>query len=129
VFRSTRQLFVRITAMFSFQRTKPHPPPERLLRHYRAMYDAFFADRPLVPAGRFCEVRFADLEREPVKQLERIYTHLDLPDFAAVRPALQDYVATLRDYRKNEYPPLPDDLRRQVAHEWRQCFEAWEYPT
>ena len=92
------------------------------------MYDSFFADLPLVPAGRFCEVRFTDLEREPVTQVERIYAELGLPDFAAARPAVQDYVETLRGYRKNEYPPLPDRLRLRVAHEWRRCFEVWDYP-
>src|SRR5579859_4802871 len=47
VFRSTRQLFDRVTAMFSFQRLRRHQSPERVLQHYRTMYDGFFADRPL----------------------------------------------------------------------------------
>src|SRR5207302_9661070 len=101
VFRSTRQLFGRITAMFSFQRANPDRIPQRVLDHYRAMYGAFFEDRPLIPAGHFCDVRFADLERDPVGEIERVYGKLSLPDFDAVRPAVRDYVATLRGYRKN----------------------------
>jgi hypothetical protein len=127
VFRSTRQLFERITAMFSFQRVRPDRFPQRVLDHYRTMYEAFFEERPLIPAGRFSEVRFADLESNPLEQVERIYGELGLPDFAAARPAVRDYVATLRGYRKNEYPPLADEWRERIASEWRQSFEAWRY--
>ena len=38
-----------------------------MLPHYREMHDAYFADRPLVPAGRLCEVRFTDLDRDPAE--------------------------------------------------------------
>jgi hypothetical protein len=129
VFRSSLQLIERVTAMFSFQRTSNRPIPQRVLRHYAEMYDAFFEQRPLVPAGRFHEVRFADLERDPVGQMEQVYVGLNLPNFAAVRPALEAYVATLTGYRKNTYPPLPDEQGRAVAETWRRSFESWDYPV
>jgi hypothetical protein len=128
VFRSTWQLFDRITELYAFQQPRPKRTPQRVLRHYRDMHDAYFTDRALVPAGRLCEVRFTDLERDPPRQVERIYAQLSLPDFVAVRPALEDYLATLRGYRKNEYPPLSDEWRRRVAHEWRRSFDEWGYP-
>jgi hypothetical protein len=129
VFRSTRQLFERVTAMFSFQRFWPEQLPERALQHYRAMYDAFFEDVPLIPPGNFCDVRFADLERDPLGQMERVYQSLNLPNFNEVRPALENYLATLKDYRKNEYPPLAEEMRRRVAKEWQRSIEEWGYPA
>ena len=51
------------------------------------MYDRFFAERPLIPAGRYHEIAFEDLERDPVGQLREIYAKLDLPDFSRGRDA------------------------------------------
>ena len=128
VFRSTRQLFDRITALFTFQRAARNDFTERVFRHYRDMHDAYFDERTLIPAGRLCEVRFADLESDPLGQVERIYDQLTLPGFNVIQPALESYLATLKDYRKNEYPPLTSELRQRIAREWRRSFEAWNYP-
>jgi hypothetical protein len=128
VFRSTRQLFERMTWMIGMQR----PDHERfdgwVLRQYREMHDAFFADRPSIPAGRFHEIRFAELEADPMGEMHRLYDALKLPDFAELRPSLQQYVDSLRGYRKNEYPALDGRQRAAVAEAWGRCFEEWEYP-
>src|SRR5262249_48335460 len=127
VFRSTRQLFERMTWMIGMQ----HPRRDRfdawVLRHYRQMFDVFFEDRNLIPTGQFHEVRFADLEADPLERVAEMYKALALPDFEQVRPALQEYVASLRNYRKNRYPALEESLRRKVADTWRRSFEEWGY--
>jgi hypothetical protein len=40
-----------------------------------------------------------------------------------------NYTASLRNYRKNACPPLPEDLRHGVAQNWRRCFDEWGYLT
>jgi hypothetical protein len=122
------KLLEGVTEMVGVQRVARERIPGRVLRQYRLMYDAYFADKPLIPPGRLHEVRFEDLERDPLGEIERTYAKLSLPDFAAVRPVLAAYVASLRGYRKNEYPPLPDAQRRAVAEAWRRNFEEWGYP-
>jgi hypothetical protein len=92
------------------------------------MHDAFFEDRRLIPPGQYHEVRFEDLEADPIGQVQRIYEALDLPAFSATRPALERYVEGLRGYQKNEFPALPPALRRRIADAWRPCFEQWGYP-
>ncbi|MBT4867456.1 MAG: sulfotransferase, partial [Planctomycetaceae bacterium] len=58
VFQSQRHYFD--TAMWYTYLQKPDPTKtdDVILRRYTALYDAFFDDRPLIPEGRFCEVRF-----------------------------------------------------------------------
>jgi hypothetical protein len=129
VYRSSVKLYENVTRMVGLQRPALERIPDRVLRQYRQMYDAYFADRALIPPGQLHEIRFEDLERDPLGELERTYTALNMPDFSAVRPALSEYVASLRGYRKVEYAPLPEAQRRVVAQAWRQNFEAWGYPT
>ena len=69
------------------------------------------------------------IEQDPLGQVRRIYEALDLPDFAHVEPRLREYVDSIAGYKKNEFPELATDLRERIAHEWRQCFDEWGYPT
>src|SRR5262249_55541053 len=72
VFQSTQHLFAAMSDMIGLQRVQRDKLDERILRHYRDMYDAFFEQRPLIPEGRFHEMRFADLASDPMGQMERM---------------------------------------------------------
>jgi hypothetical protein len=100
-----------------------------IIRRYQIMYGAFFKERALIPDGRFCELPFEALEKDPVGQVQRIYDHLDLPGFEAMRPALERYVDSTLDYRKNTYPDLPSAVRGEIARAWRRNFEWWGYAS
>jgi hypothetical protein len=128
VYQSTKRLRMMLSDLFSFQRPRPERLHGRILRGYREMYDLFFEEQRLIPAGRFCEVRFADLEKDPVGQVRRVYETLGLPDFEVVRPALEAYAGSLTGYQKTRHPELPADVRADVAREWRRCFDEWHYP-
>lgn len=130
VFSSTRKMLVVNFAMHCLQ----GPPvaddlDDWIIRQYRAMHEAFFEERGLIPPGQFYEVCFEDLEADPVGQVQRLYEALDLPAFSVTRPALEHYVNGLRGYRKNEFPELPAALRQRIADAWRVCFEQWGYPS
>jgi hypothetical protein len=111
------------------QRTDRFDWVERVIRQYKDLYDAFFEQRALIPPGRFHEVRFDQLDRDPIGQLRKLYEALGLPDFARVEPALRRYVESQKGYRKNVFPALRPDLHWRVATEWRRCFDEWGYPA
>lgn len=100
----------------------------RAIRDYQTIYERFFAEKELIPEGRFHELRFEDLERDPIGQMRNVYEALRLPDFSVVESALRRYVDSLSGYRKNEYPELPAGLKAKVALGCRPYFEAWGYP-
>jgi hypothetical protein len=129
VYQSTRRMLQVSEDFFAFQRADPARLHDRILRQYRVMYDAFFEERGLIPAGRYCEVGFEELEADPVGVLGRIYEELSLPDFAVARPALEDHVKSLSGYKKNRHAELPPELRGEIAGAWRRCFDEWKYPV
>ena len=98
-----------------------------VIERFKIMYDAFFEERSLIPEGRFHEVCFEDLEKDPVGQVERIYDNLGLSGFDAVQSPLRRYVDSITSYRKNTYPELSSSLRRDVGRAWRRNFEEWGY--
>jgi omega-hydroxy-beta-dihydromenaquinone-9 sulfotransferase len=131
VFPSSRRTFRVNSELNGLQRTREREDEfdDWILRQYRALYDAFFEERGLIPAGHYHEVGFEGLESDPIGEVGRIYEALDLPDFRHVEPELRRYVDSIAGYTKNTFPSLPADLRRRIANEWRPCFEEWGYPV
>jgi hypothetical protein len=99
-----------------------------ILTRYTVMYDAWFEEKELIPAGRLHEIAFTDLEADPAGQMALLYERLGLGGFDQLEPKLREYVGSLRDYRKNRYEALPPAVRERVATAWRRSFEAWGYP-
>ena len=76
---------------------------ERTLRQYEEVYDAYFDERDLIPAGRLHEMRLRILEADPIGELRKLYAALDLPDFAVAEPAIRDYLDFDRRLREEPF--------------------------
>jgi hypothetical protein len=111
------------------QRPEESNLDDRIVNQYKEVFKAFFEERSLIPPGHLHEVRFEELEQDPIGQLRSLYERLDLPDFSPVEPVLREYLCSLAGYQKNSFPELSAEVSERLAHEWRECFEAWGYPT
>lgn len=129
VFQSTRHMETKVGPFFQFQRRDPRRVDEFILWRYRAMYEAYLADRALIPDGQLYEVSYHDLVDETIPTLDRIYDTIGLGEFEPARPAVERYLARVNGYRRNRYEEMGDDVRRQVVEQWGAAFEAWGYPT
>jgi omega-hydroxy-beta-dihydromenaquinone-9 sulfotransferase len=127
VFQSSRHYFDTATWYTYLQRPKLKGMDERIVHRYTALYNAFFEDKALIPADQFHEVRFEDLEQDPFQQLRVLYEKLGLTGFQQLEPKLKAYVASLSNYRKNEFPELTPALRQMVAEHWGRSFDEWGY--
>jgi hypothetical protein len=127
VFRSTQHYFDTAIWYTYLQRPDRDLVDRGILDRYTALYDAFFEDRSLIPSGNYHEMAFEDLEREPLAEMRRLYETLALPGFDGVEPKLQTYLASLKDYKKNEFQELAPKVRETVATAWRRSFDEWGY--
>ncbi|GAC1473015.1 MAG: sulfotransferase [Isosphaeraceae bacterium] len=127
VFRSTRHLNDVLTRSLQFHHPDPADLDDGVLRRYKAMHDAYFDERGMIPAAHLCELAFEDLEQNPVAQMRKVYENLGLLGFDDVRPAMEDHLSGLTDYRKNSYPRLSPALKARVLQECRRSFDAWGY--
>jgi omega-hydroxy-beta-dihydromenaquinone-9 sulfotransferase len=127
VFRSTRHLIRAVQPVFRLQECPTPDGDDRIISVYTEMYDAYFEERGLIPEGRHCEVRYEDLERDPVGGLGSVYEALGLPGFDGLLPRLEGYLGSITGYRKNRHEELPEPLRRRIAHEWGRSFDEWRY--
>jgi hypothetical protein len=128
VFPSARHTMCEVMKYCTLQRDELNAE-EWTIRRYREIVDAFLAEKDLIPRKRFHELRYADLERDPIGQLRATYEALGLPDFGAVEPAVRRYVDSLEGYRKNVYAELAPATKERIRHEWGRSFVAWGYPA
>jgi hypothetical protein len=130
VFASTGHLWRKVLPVVRLQHGPPPDADEPILSIYTEMHDAFFEERGLIPPGRFCEVGYEDLDRDPVGVLRSVYGALGMDGFEGeVRPRVEAYLASISGFRKNRHAELPEALRQRIAREWRRSFEAWGYPV
>ena len=100
---------------------------ERALGQWCEMYEAYFAERPLIPAGNLHEIAFGDLERDPIGELRRMYESLGMPPIVEVEPQMRKYIASIANYTKNTFAELPPDLKTRIAKTCRRGFDEWGY--
>lgn len=115
-----------------FQLQDPYPDNNystRFLANYRSLEDAFYRDVADLPPGSWCEVRFEDLEREPMEQMQRIYEELGLTLDDRNRQRLERYLASLAGYRKNRHAALDENTRQAIHTCMGPYFERWGYDT
>lgn len=128
VFQSCRRMFQVNFQMDALQIAPTEALDDWILGQYRQMYDAYFAERSLIPQGQLCEIAFESVEADPLGELRRVYQSLSLPEFAEVEPRVTEYLSRIADYKKNEFKSLPGELQGRIVSAWQRCFEEWDYP-
>lgn len=85
---------------------------------YRLYMDSFLAQEHLVPPESCCEIRYEELDADPIGGLRAIYERLDLGDFGAVEERARAHLEATRADRRHDFRPdaaLQDRIRRELA--------------
>ena len=126
VYASMRHLYRTMLPICQLDDADADAVAATILDSYAAMMRQYLRDRELIPAGHLAELRFEDLERAPMAELERVYAELALPGWERARRPIADYLGTLAGYRKN---PHRIDRRTidAVDRAWGFAVEEWGY--
>ncbi len=99
---------------------------EQVLSWFERMYRGFERQRQSLDPGDICDVRYEELVRDPIGQLETVYTKLSLGDFERVRPKLEAYARSKKDYKANKHA-IDESTRAVVAERWGDFIEKYGY--
>jgi hypothetical protein len=126
VFPSTRHYFTRLLPELALQSYGDLPIEPLILQSYPYLLQALKADTADLPTHQFAELRFEDLQANPLQELKILFEQLELPDFPATRPYLERYLADLQDYRQNQYSLDAETIAKIETH-WYPYIQQWGY--
>lgn len=90
-------------------------------------YRVYHRDKLLIPEGRLHEVRFEDLEQDPLGEMEKVYSAINLDNWDVLRERIEPQVPALRRYKKNQFR-YTRELMDQVYERLQFIFEQHGYP-
>lgn len=125
VLPSTVHFYHRILPLTLLQRADFAAIEDNVFAMYGALLTRCAESQGAAPRGQWAEVRFEDLERDPVGEMERLYRTLELGPFDA-RDRVASYAAAQADYQKNVFRPGPSE-RDRIAEVGRPFATQWGY--
>ncbi len=126
VFPSTVNLWKSLYRAHGLQKPTFAGLEEYVFQTFNRLYDRLEATRGLVGPDRFYELKYEDLIRDPVGEMEALYERLGLGGFDAYRPRLEEYLVRTSGYETNRYD-LPPELRAEIGRRWRPVIERYGY--
>jgi hypothetical protein len=126
VYLSTRHLWMSTFTHSHLQMPDWETIDEIILSWYAELFFLFERDRHLIPAGSLHELKYEDLERDPLQSLETIYDRLRLPGFDRFRIRTSQYLETIKGYKKNKFQ-MDDADREKVRMRWYATFDRYGY--
>ena len=127
IFSSTRRFHRATLDIVAFQNTTDAEIDDNILVFFHDMMKRFLEQKYLIPEGHLSEVRYEDLDEDPVREVERIYRELDLPAWDEALPRMKQYLADHAGYQKNPFAVSQSDIKRVEDH-WGFALDAWGYP-
>jgi len=126
VFRSMRHFYEKLLKQMTLQDYDLAAVDDLVLEVYPRMMQAQIEQTRDLPADRYIELRYDELDDEPLLQVQRIFEQLGWDGFEASKPAFEAYLKSVASYKKNQLS-LPDDLKARVWGAWRDYFDRWGY--
>jgi len=127
-YRSNMHLAEHGWAVFQVQDAdEQHSYASRFLENYRQQETAYCRDAATLPPHDAAELRFEDLEADPVGEVRRIYAELNLEFTPRFERRLKSYLAGIAGYRKNRFQPLPRKQQEAIDAAMGEFARRWGY--
>ena len=126
VIPSTQRMWTDLTDALTLQVTDGPAPISQVFNLFETMYEQFEKERSLIPEGNLFELRYEDLVADPVSNLEKMYQQLQLGDYETARPAIDEYLQSIADYKANRNE-ISADLKNEIYERCRSYIDQYGY--
>ena len=126
VYASMRKLWPRLFTAFALQDYANIDTHSTTLEVYETLTKKFLKEQPDIPSEDFIEIRFEDLEKNPVQELTKVYQHFALPDQGSALEKIDSYAKTLSNYKRSAYQ-LPQSTLDEIRTRWGFALDHWNY--
>lgn len=100
--------------------------PELILKNYARMMKTLYRQIEEIPKDNIVEIRYEDLVKTPLSNLQSIYKIFHLEGFEKTSPILNEYIKGLRSYKTNRYT-YHDAECDKVEAICKDLIDRWNY--
>lgn len=126
VFHSMRNFYKKLITQFSLQTGVMIDIDKVILRELPKILNACEEQTSNLPSAQIVNLRYEDLERDPLGQLEKIYHQLALPHYDTSIKIFQNYLRSVKTYQKNRYTFKEAD-HQLVEQHWQPLLQRLGY--
>lgn len=101
VFASNLKLWKTLLDMYSLESASSEQIEKFILAAYLIHEEAIAEGIRKTAPENIARVRYEDLVSDPLREMKRIYSELNLTDFDDAQPALQRYIASVAGHQRN----------------------------
>ena len=128
VYKSTEHLYKKTIKSQFLQRFSDEEISECVISCYELVMKQYLDLKKFIPEDQLTEISFNDLSNSPLSELERIYKTLNIAGFEKIKPSFESYIQDQKNYQKNKFIELPEELKSKLKDRWGFAFKAWNYP-
>jgi len=123
---STVRMRTSMMRAHGFQKSDAAEVNERVFSDFRVIYDRLEEARPLFKPGRFHELRYEELVKDPLGEMEAVYGELALEGFDRARPRVEEFLRQTDGYETNKYA-LAAEERREIEARCGDVIQRYGY--
>lgn len=127
VFNSTRTLYEKAVRSQFLQDASKEEVDDLIVHCYEKMISSYVAQRKTIPSDRIIEVSYDDVAGKPLETMKKVYEQLELGDFNQMKPRLEAYLKTVKDYKVNKTREIEQEALDTINSKWKQSFVEWGY--
>jgi hypothetical protein len=126
-FLSTLHLWDTVIRTQFFQEVSDEEIRELAIYMFRETLRKYMDDRELIPKGNLIEIPYAELDANPLETVKKIYQELAIPNYQDAEPHIIQHLEKVKDYKKNVFRELPEDLKKRIHRELKFYIDAFGY--
>lgn len=127
VFVSTRHLMFRAVRAQFLEFVSHQDIEDMIFYFFTHTMKKYIAEKDLIPKENLVEVSFDQMEEDSAGQIARMYRELNLPNYDKAKPYFDEYLASVKNYKKNKFRHLRPEIQERINEEWRFAFDEWGY--
>ncbi len=126
VFVSMRNFYNKLFKQFALQSYDHVDIDDVIFSTYTRMMNTLHADIAALPASQYIDLRYENLDADPIGQIRLIYDQLELEGFVSAKPHFEAYLASITSYKKNRFTLTPE-IADTIERHWAPFLKRFGY--
>lgn len=127
VYLSTVHLYSKVIETQFLQYATLGERKKMIIYFFKETLQKYLAEKDMIPKGQLYEVGFDEFTGNEMHHIEKIYSELNIPNFEKAKPHIQQYLDSVKSYKKNKFRNIEPEVEAHLRKEWQFAFETWGY--